>query len=106
MLRVKGGGPDLKLVMDDVLALLDRQDMGDQETVSYLGQSIQEPAGPRSPIETPLQGLLRAQAVVHTHADAIASLTNNDRVQALARAESRPACASRRPHHGRAGRRA
>ena len=46
MLRVKGSGSDLKSIqtkdfpgvrMDDVLALLERQDMGDQEMVDYLG---------------------------------------------------------------------
>src|SRR3989442_13156240 len=35
--------------------------------------------GPRPSIETLLHGFLPAFAVIHTHADAIVSLTNNDR---------------------------
>jgi rhamnulose-1-phosphate aldolase/alcohol dehydrogenase len=88
VLRVKGSGSDLKSIekkhfpgvrMDDILALLDRQDMGDQEMVDYLAHALQEPASPRPSIETLLHGFLPAEAVIHTHADAIVSLTNNDR---------------------------
>ncbi len=90
VLRVKGSGSDLKSIqrkdfpgvrMDDILALLDRQDMGDQEMVDYLARALQEPGGPRPSIETLLHGFLPAHAVVHTHADAIVSLTNNDRAR-------------------------
>jgi rhamnulose-1-phosphate aldolase/alcohol dehydrogenase len=88
VLRVKGSGSDLKGIqkgdfpgvrMDDVLALLDRQQMGDQEMVDYLACTLQEPASPRPSIETLLHGFLPAAAVIHTHADAVVSLTNNDR---------------------------
>ncbi|HTY78522.1 MAG TPA: bifunctional rhamnulose-1-phosphate aldolase/short-chain dehydrogenase [Candidatus Bathyarchaeia archaeon] len=88
VLRVKGSGSDLKSIekkhfpgvrMDDVLALLERQDMGDQEMVDYLAHALQEPSSPRPSIETLLHGFLPAEAVIHTHADAIVSLTNNDR---------------------------
>lgn len=88
VLRVKGSGSDLKSIqrkdfpgvrMDDIVALLDRDDMGDQEMVSYLAHGLIDPAGPRPSIETLLHGFLPAPAVVHTHADAIVSLTNNDR---------------------------
>jgi len=88
VLRVKGSGSDLKSIekkhfpgvrMDDVTALLDRRDMGDQEMVDYLAHALQEPASPRPSIETLLHGFLPAEAVIHTHADAIVSLTNNDR---------------------------
>src|SRR5688572_32630107 len=88
VLRVKGSGSDLKSVqrkdfpgvrMDDILALLDREDMGDQEMVSYLAHALQDPGGTRPSIETLLHGFLPAPAVVHTHADAVVSLTNNDR---------------------------
>jgi rhamnulose-1-phosphate aldolase/alcohol dehydrogenase len=88
VLRVKGSGSDLKSIqrkdfpgvrMDDILALLERDDMGDQEMVSYLAHGLMEPAGPRPSIETLLHGFLAAPAVIHTHADAIVSLTNNDR---------------------------
>jgi rhamnulose-1-phosphate aldolase/alcohol dehydrogenase len=88
VLRVKGSGSDLKSIqrkdfpgvrMDDIRALLDRQDMGDEEMVAYLAHALQEPTGPRPSIETLLHGFVNAYAVVHTHADAIVSLTNNDR---------------------------
>jgi rhamnulose-1-phosphate aldolase/alcohol dehydrogenase len=88
VLRVKGSGSDLKSVqrkdfpgvrMDDIRTLLERQDMGDQEMVAYLAHGLMDPGGVRPSIETLLHGFVNAQAVVHTHADAIVSLTNNDR---------------------------
>ena len=51
VLRVKGSGSDLKSVqkkdfpgvrMDDIEALLDREDMGDEEMVAYLAHALQE----------------------------------------------------------------
>ena len=53
--------------------------MGDQEMVDYLAHALQEPGGARPSIETLLHGFLPATAVIHTHADAVVSLTNNDR---------------------------
>src|SRR5262249_12397553 len=47
--------------------------------VSYLAHALQEPAGVRPSIETLLHGFLSAAAIVHTPADAVVSLTNNDR---------------------------
>src|SRR5213593_3137833 len=88
VLRVKGSGSDLKSIqrkdfpgvrMDDITALLSRGDMGDEEMVSYLAHALQEPGGVRPSIETLLHGFLSAGAIVHTHADAVVSLTNNDR---------------------------
>ena len=88
VLRVKGSGSDLKTIqrkdfpgvrMDDIRALLDRQDMGDEEMVAYLAHALQDPGGVRPSIETLLHGFVDTYAVVHTHADAIVSLTNNDR---------------------------
>jgi rhamnulose-1-phosphate aldolase/alcohol dehydrogenase len=88
VLRVKGSGSDLKSIqgkdfpgvrMEDIRALRERADMGDQEMVDYLARALQEPGGPRPSIETLLHGFLDAPAVVHTHADAVVSLTNNDR---------------------------
>src|SRR5262252_2771503 len=88
VLRVKGSGSDLKSIqkkdfpgvrIDDIRALLERPDMPDQEMVDYFAHALLEPASPRPSIETPLHGFLPAEAVIHTHADAIVSLTNNDR---------------------------
>jgi rhamnulose-1-phosphate aldolase/alcohol dehydrogenase len=87
VLRVKGSGSDLKSVerkdfpgvrMDDILELLPREDMADQEMVSYLAHALQDPGGVRPSIETLLHGFVGARAVVHTHADAIVALSNND----------------------------
>ena len=88
VLRVKGSGSDLKSIqrrdfpgvrMDDIRALLERQDMGDEEMVAYLAHALQDPGGVRPSIETLLHGFVHDYAVVHTHADAIVALTNNDR---------------------------
>ena len=88
VLRVKGSGSDLKSVqrkdfpgvrMDDITALLARDEMSDEDMVSYLAHALQEPGGVRPSIETLLHGFLEAPAIVHTHADAVVSLTNNDR---------------------------
>jgi rhamnulose-1-phosphate aldolase/alcohol dehydrogenase len=88
VLRVKGSGSDLKSIqrkdfpgvrMDDIRALLVRQDMGDEEMVAYLAHGLVDVGGVRPSIETLLHGFVDAYAVVHTHADAIVSLTNNDR---------------------------
>src|SRR3989449_5458706 len=84
VLRVKGSGSDLKSIqrkdfpgvrMDDIGALLDREDMGDQEMVSYLAHGLLDAGRTRPSIETLLHGFLSAHAVIHTHADAIVSLT-------------------------------
>ena len=88
VLRVKGSGSDLKsiqkkdfpgVVIDDIRALLERPDMDDQVMVDYFAHALLEPASPRPSIETPLHGFLAPEAIIHTHADAIVSLTNNDR---------------------------
>src|ERR671930_1751963 len=56
VLRVKGSGSDLKSVqrkdfpgvrMDDIRALLEREDMGDQEMVDYLAHGLMDPGGVR-----------------------------------------------------------
>ncbi len=94
VLRVKGSGSDLKSIqkkdfpgvrMDDILALLERGQMEDQAMVDYFAHALLEPASPRPSIETPLHGFLPAPAVIHTHADAIVSLTNNERCHEVLR---------------------
>jgi len=87
VLRVKGSGSDLKSVtrrdfpgvrMDDVLPLLDREDMTDEEMVAYLEPTLMEPGSPRPSIESLLHAFVPARSVVHSHADPILYLTNND----------------------------
>jgi rhamnose utilization protein RhaD (predicted bifunctional aldolase and dehydrogenase) len=87
VLRVKGSGSDLKSVtrrdfpgvrMDDVLALFEREDMSDEDMVEYLSHTLMEPNSPRPSIETLLHAFVPARSVVHSHADVILALTNND----------------------------
>lgn len=94
VLRVKGSGSDLKAVtardfpgvrMDDILALLERDEMDDAAMVSYLAHALLDPAAPRPSIETLLHGFVPARCVVHSHAGAVLALTNNSRAaEALA----------------------
>src|SRR3970282_2501340 len=72
VLRVKGSGSDLKSIarkdfpgvrMDEILALLERSDMGDQEVVDYLAHSLQEVGGSRHSIAPLLTGFLSHDAV-------------------------------------------
>jgi rhamnulose-1-phosphate aldolase/alcohol dehydrogenase len=95
VLRVKGSGSDLKAVvprdfpgvrLDDVLPLMSRDDMSDEEMVAYLGQTLVEPNAPRPSIETLLHAFVPARSVVHSHADAILALTNNTRSDELLKA--------------------
>lgn len=88
VLRVKGSGSDLKAVvprdfpavrMDDVLALFGREEMSDEEMVEYLQFALLDPRAPRPSIETLLHAFVPARSVVHSHADAILALTNNER---------------------------
>ena len=93
-LRVKGSGSDLKSIepahfpgvrLEDVLRLLPREAMSDEEMVTYLEQALMEPGSARPSIETLLHGFLPHASVVHTHADAILSLTNTCRGEAPVR---------------------
>src|SRR2546429_8369445 len=88
VLRVKGSGSDLKSVqrkdfpgvrMDDITALLEREDMGGQEMVDYLAHGLVDAGGTRPSIETLLHGFLSAHAVIHTNAVANVSLTHTVR---------------------------
>src|SRR5256712_9769858 len=86
LLRVKGSGSDLKSVqrkdfpgvrMDDILALLERDDMGDTEMVSYLAHGLLDSGGTRPSTETLLHGFLPSHAVIRTHAPALRSPTTH-----------------------------
>lgn len=86
VLRVKGSGSDMKSVqrrdfpgvrLEDVRALLDRDDMSDEEMVAYLRHTLMEPDAPRPSIETLLHAWIPQASVAHSHADAILMLTNN-----------------------------
>lgn len=89
---VKGSGSDLAAVtrkgftpvyLDDVLPLLERESMSDQEMVDYLAHCVAGTGYPRQSIETLLHAFLPFRHVDHTHPDAIISLaTSQDGYQA------------------------
>jgi rhamnulose-1-phosphate aldolase/alcohol dehydrogenase len=88
VLRVKGSGSDMKTIerkhfsgvrMEDVLPLLEKEDMTDEEMVAYLACALMHPSEPRGSIETLLHAFLPATAIAHSHADAIVALSNNTR---------------------------
>ena len=77
---VKGSGSDLAtmgasdftaLRLEEILPLLERDAMSDEEMVAYLARCQLDPAAPRSSIETLLHAFLPAAHVHHTHPDAI-----------------------------------
>ncbi len=82
---IKGSGSDMKSAqakdfpavrLDDVLPLFIRSDMSDEAMVEYLERCVMDPGSPRPSIETLLHAFLPQASVVHSHADAILSLTN------------------------------
>ena len=77
---VKGSGSDLAtmeakdftpLRLDEVLPLIERSEMSDEEMVAHLARCQLDPAAPRSSIETLLHAFVPATHVHHTHPDAI-----------------------------------
>jgi rhamnulose-1-phosphate aldolase/alcohol dehydrogenase len=80
---VKGSGSDLAtmsakdftpLRLDEILPLLARDEMSDEEMVAHLARCQLDPAAPRSSIETLLHAFIPAAHVHHTHPDAINAL--------------------------------
>ena len=77
---VKGSGSDLAtmgpehftgLRMDELLPLMERSEMSDEEMVTYLARCQLDPAMPRASIETLLHAFVPAPHVHHTHPDGI-----------------------------------
>ncbi len=77
---VKGSGSDLAtmgpehftaLRLDEVLPLIERDAMSDEEMVAYLSRCQLDPAAPRCSIETLLHAFVPAPHVHHTHPDGI-----------------------------------
>ncbi len=77
---VKGSGSDLAtmgpehftgLKLDEVLPLIERGEMSDEEMVAYLARCQLDPAMPRCSIETLLHAFVPAPHVHHTHPDGI-----------------------------------
>jgi rhamnulose-1-phosphate aldolase/alcohol dehydrogenase len=80
---VKGSGSDLGTIrpnqftalrMEDVLPLLERDAMSDEDLVAYYEHAVLKPGQPRASIETPLHSMLPFDHIDHTHPDAIISL--------------------------------
>jgi rhamnulose-1-phosphate aldolase/alcohol dehydrogenase len=83
VLWVKGSGSDLATIrpaqftglrMDDLLPLLERDAMSDEDLVAYYEHAVLRPGQPRASIETPLHSMLPFEHVDHTHPDAIIAL--------------------------------
>jgi len=94
VLLVKGSGFDMKSALaaefsavrlEDVLPLFERSEMSAGEVVDYLGHCLLDPGAPRPSIETLLHTFLPQASVVHTHADAILSLSNTKNAQEFLR---------------------
>ena len=94
VLRIKGSGTDLKTIdhsgfpgvfRDDILPLLEREDMSDEEMSAYLEHCMAVPSARRPSIETLLHAFLPARHVDHVHADAIVTLTNTERGREVVR---------------------
>ena len=77
---VKGSGSDLAtmgeqhftgLRLEEVLPLIERESMSDEEMVAYLARCQLDPAMPRCSIETLLHAFVPAPHVHHTHPDGI-----------------------------------
>src|SRR6201991_1866197 len=77
---VKGSGSDLAtmgpehftgLKLDEVLPLMERDSMSDEDMVAYLSRCQLDPRMPRASIETLLHAFVPAPHVHHTHPDGI-----------------------------------
>src|SRR4051812_43560756 len=89
---VKGSGSDLAtmgpehftaLRLEEVLPLMEREEMSDEDMVAYLARCQLDPAGPRSSIETLLHAFVPAPHVHHTHPDGINVLAGTADGEAL-----------------------
>jgi len=94
LLRVKGSGSDLKeaepphfspMAVDDLLPVLDREEMSDEEMVAYFEKCLLDPKAPRPSIEALLHAFVPQTDIDHTHADAILALTNTSCSRAIIR---------------------
>jgi len=94
VLRVKGSGSDLKesephhfspMAIEDILPVLQRDEMTDEDMVAYFEKCLLNPKAPRPSIEALLHAFIPESDIDHTHADAILSLTNTSRSRAIHR---------------------
>jgi rhamnose utilization protein RhaD (predicted bifunctional aldolase and dehydrogenase)/NAD(P)-dependent dehydrogenase (short-subunit alcohol dehydrogenase family) len=85
VLRVKASGTDLAtataadftgLYLDEVLVLTGRDDVDDEELMTFLDRCKVEPWSRRPSVESLVHACLSAPHVDHVHSDAICTLTN------------------------------
>ena len=83
---VKGSGADMRgsrvsdypaLRLDELLPLLSRDDMSDEEMTDLVARALIDPGARRPSIETLLHAFLPYTHIDHVHADAIVALTNH-----------------------------
>ena len=83
---VKGSGADMRgsvdsdypaLRLDDLLPLLEREEMSDEEMTDLVARALLDPGARRPSIETLLHAFLPYTHIDHVHADAICALTNH-----------------------------
>lgn len=93
VLWVKGSGSDVATIgeqgfaglrLAEILPLLEREAMSDEEMVAYLAHCTHALDRPRQSIETLLHAFTPAKHVDHTHPDAVISLACTPSGQALA----------------------
>jgi rhamnulose-1-phosphate aldolase/alcohol dehydrogenase len=91
---VKGSGSDLAtmgpehftgLKLDEVLPLMERDEMSDEDMVAHLARCQLDPRMPRASIETLLHAFVDAPHVHHTHPDGINVLAGTVDGEALVR---------------------
>ena len=92
ILWMKGSGSDMRTIthkqftplrLDDLLPLIKRDAMTDDEMVTYQSKSVLEPGSPKPSIETLLHAFLPPTHIYHPHADAICALTDTPNGRAL-----------------------
>ena len=90
ILMMKGSGSDMKTIsphqftplrLDELLLLLKRESMTDEEMVDYQLRCVIKPGAPKPSIETLLHAFLPQTHIYHTHADAICALTDTPNAQ-------------------------
>lgn len=83
VLWVKGSGSDVATITEqgfaglrqaEIMPLMDRAEMSDEEMVAYLAHCVHAQGRPRQSIETLLHAFTPARHVDHTHPDAVISL--------------------------------
>lgn len=85
ILWIKGSGSDMRTIshkhftplrLDELLPLVGRGAMSDEDMVAYQARCVLEPGAPKASIETLLHAFLPPPHIYHTHADAICTLTD------------------------------